>query len=554
LKLLKSRGWSSENVSDFFSWNLRELPDMSGMKDLDSAAERIIKAIKNNETIGIYGDYDVDGTTSCALLYRFFEMFGKKVELFQPSRFIEGYGVHPSSIEAAIDKDVNLLITVDCGITNVEAAEYARMKDLDLIITDHHKDAAEVMPPAYAVINPNRRDEDKSELSFLAGVGVAFALALKVKTLWEKENETLPSLYPLLQFVAIGTLADLAKLSPMNLKLTRHGLKQLVAPTYKGLLHFIPQEERVGEMIPSEKISFYIGPLINSKGRLDHPERALRLLISDDDTECFESFNHLEISNRERKFIQAEVFSSAKQQVIDSIQDEDLVANVVYSADWHEGVIGIVASKLVETFEVPAIVFTDSEQEGIIKASVRSAGELNIFDALKSCEDLFVKFGGHKSAAGLSMKKELLGEFKERFKNYLLQFPINERTVQTHFDLFIDFDQVTPSLLKQLEKLEPFGMGNARPVFRMKDVKIDSFRILKDQHVKWEFSSKSNPGKKLQGISFFYIGKWNQASPEDIFQNQGDNEITLQFQLGINRFKGKEYLQLLVDKVFMEPL
>ena len=467
--------------------------------------------------------------------------------------FIEGYGIHPSSIEKACDKDVRVLITVDCGITNVEAAEYALFKGIDLIITDHHTDAAEVIPPAYAVINPNRRDESQTDLKYLAGVGVAFCLALKIKQLWEKENKALPSIYPLLQFVAIGTISDMALLGPMNLKFCRHGLKQMLQTEIQGLLYFVPPEERVGKMLPSEKISFLIGPLINSKGRLEHPEKALTLLTSNDPALCFECFSHLEISNRERKFIQNEVFQAAKRQVIRSIDSEDPIINVVYEPGWHEGVIGIVASKLVETFEVPAVVFTESETPGVIKASARSAGELSIFDALKSCEDLFMKFGGHKSAAGLSMDVKNLQEFKTRIKKYLKEIPHISRTKQDHFDLEIKFEDIDEKLVKALDELEPFGNGNSRPIFKMKNIKIESFQILKDQHVKWEISDHNGSNRKIKGISFFYIGKWNQLSPDEIYRRQ-DEGVSMQFQLGINRFNGREYIQLMVDKVTLGQL
>ncbi|MEX0798873.1 MAG: DHH family phosphoesterase, partial [Bacteriovoracaceae bacterium] len=348
--LLEKRGFSEDTFEDFFSWELRRLPDLTQMKDLDKASKRIIEAIDSEEKIGIYGDYDVDGATSCALFYHFFQMLGVSVELFQPSRFIEGYGVHPSSIENALEKGVKLLVTVDCGISNLETAEYAKEKDLDLIITDHHKDVKEHMPNAYAVVNPNRRDEPReTPLKALAGVGVAFAVCLKIKNLLVEQGREMPSIYPLLQFVAVGTICDMAPLNTMNIKLTRHGLKQIPNTEYPGLASFFTDEDRQFPVIPSEKISFYIGPLINSKGRLDHPEKALNLLISKDYKEAFQNYSHLEICNRERKLIQNEVFIQAKKQVISEMRNGDHLISVVYSPEWHEGVIGIVASKLVET-------------------------------------------------------------------------------------------------------------------------------------------------------------------------------------------------------------
>lgn len=551
-RILTKRGITGDKLSEFFSWNLRDLPDLTSLIDLNKTAQRIIKAIESKEKIGIYGDYDVDGATSCALFYEFFQMLGVDVELFQPSRFIEGYGVHPGSIDNAIAKGVKLLITVDCGITNCETADYALDKDIDLIITDHHGDIKEEMPKAYSIVNPNRRDEPAdSPLKALAGVGVAFAVCLEIKNILDAAGKKTESIYPLLQFVAIGTICDLAKLNSMNIKLTRHGLKQIIDTKYAGINCFFNDEDRNAPFITSEKISFYVGPLINSKGRLDHPEKALRLLIAKNHKEAFENYSQLEISNRERKIIQKEVFDEAKLQVIKNLKTEEPLINIVYAPHWHEGVIGIVASKLVETFEVPAIVFSDAEEKGIIKASCRSAGDLNLFDALQSCSDLFKKFGGHKAAAGLSMSKENLEAFKTKINDYLLPIPAIQRTVQDHYDIEISFNDINRQLVKELESMEPFGMGNTKPVFRIKDCRIDSFKILKDLHVKWTFVHRENPKMKIGGISFNFIGKWNSPLPEEIFAAQNSEGLTVQFQIGINRFRGNEIIQLMVDKVFI---
>ena len=550
-KILIKRGFPSDQFEDFFSWNLNTLPDLTQMLDLKKAANRIIEAVDKNEKIGIYGDYDVDGTTSCALLYQFFKMHKVSVALYQPSRFVEGYGIHPSAIDKALEDGVKVLISVDCGITNCETADYANDKGVDLIITDHHSDIKETMPKAFAVVNPNRRDEPSDNpLKPLAGVGVAFALCLQIKNILDQTKKT-PSIYPLLQYVAIGTICDLAKLTPMNMKLTRHGLKQIVTSDYHGIICFFNDEDRSAPFITSEKISFYVGPLINSKGRLDHPEKALNLLIAENHKDAFENYSHLEISNRERKIIQKEVFESAKKQILKYMSDDQPLINIAYDPSWHEGVIGIVASKLVETFEVPAIVFTDSEDKGLIKASCRSAGELNLFKALEACSDLFTKFGGHKAAAGLSMPKENLETFKTRMNAYLVDIPHIERTVQDHYDIEISFNDINRQLVKELESMEPFGMGNSRPTFRMKDCTLESYTILKDIHVKWTFVHKSNPKQKISGISFNYIGKWNTPGPEEIFQAQHTEGITAQFQIGINRFRGNEIIQLMVDKVYI---
>ncbi|MGE3611109.1 MAG: single-stranded-DNA-specific exonuclease RecJ [Bacteriovoracaceae bacterium] len=548
VRLFKKRGFSPNEVQDLLSWNLKDIPELTQMKDLTKASIRIIEALEEDQKIGVYGDYDVDGTTSCALLWHFFKMLDIEIEVFQPSRFIEGYGIHPSSIENALEKNVSVLISVDCGITNNATADYAREKGIDLIITDHHRDAAPEMPKAFAVVNPNRRDEPESPLKALAGVGVAFALALQIKKDFLERGVEMPSLYPLLQFVAIGTISDLARMNSLNLKLTRHGLKQIPKTQYPGIKAFFNPEELNSEMISSERISFHVGPLINSKGRLDHPDRALRLLIAQNMNEAKENYLHLELANRDRRLIQQEVFEEAKKDVIKALNSDELLINILYQPHWHEGVIGIVASKLVETFQVPAIVFTNAEEEGVIKASARSAGELNIFELLDQCKDLFIKFGGHKQAAGLSMKKENFSLFKERMNSLLKNIPAPLRTKTSSFDVEVEIEEINARLLKDLERLEPFGPGHERPIFRMKNALIQSYRIMKDAHVRWNFGGIKSK-TYLQGVSFNYLGKWNESSPEELFEHQAKAGLTIQFTLGVNRFNGNETIQLMVDKV-----
>lgn len=552
IRLIESRLNNLEgdlSLGDYLSWDLKKLPLLTQLLDCEKASLRIVKAIENEELIGIYGDYDVDGTTSCALFYHFFQMLGANIKTYQPSRFTEGYGLHLHSIDKAIEDDVKLLITVDCGITNIDAAEYSDHRGLDLIITDHHKDGAERIPPAYAVVNPNRRDETcETDLRHLAGVGVAFAICMKVRELLIAQGDTIPTLYSLLPFVAIGTICDMAKLNPMNAKLVRHGLKAMKTSNYPGLKVFLDKDDREAPFISSEKCSFLIGPMINSKGRLDHPEKALELLVSKDADQALECFRHLEISNTERKFVQNSVFKEAKDQVVKGIDGSEMLINIIYQSEWHEGVIGIVASKLVENFKVPAIVFTDSEDEDIIKASCRSAGELNIYDELKKCEDLFVKFGGHKAAAGLSMPKENLKEFKRRMNESLKSIASIERTVQDFYDLELDFDEITPQFVKELEFLEPFGMGNQKPVFKLRNVKIDSYQILKDVHVKWSLKHEGSK-RTLRGISFYYLDKWKAIHPEELFNLQDQSPLELTFTLSVNRFKGNAYIQLMLEDI-----
>jgi single-stranded-DNA-specific exonuclease len=546
-RLFKKKGFNLDEIQNFLSWDIKSLATLNQLKDLELASGKIREASLNNEKIGVYGDYDVDGTTSCALLYHFFKMIDVEIAVIQPSRFIEGYGLHLSSIDDAVKKNIKVLITVDCGISNNEAADYAKNQGIALIITDHHQDARPEMPNAFAVINPNRRDENVGELKNLAGVAVAFALAMQIRSDLIKTGKNIPSIYPLLQFVAIGTICDLAFLSPINLRLVRHGLKLLKETSYPGLRAFFTAEELKAPTISSEKLAFQIGPLINSKGRLDHPEKALRLLLAQTSEEAREYYELLVICNQERKFIQGVVFSEAREIVSAELKNldhvEDHLISIVYQPTWHEGVIGIVASKLVETFKVPAVVFTDTEQEGVIKASIRSAGTLDMFLLLKSNEHLFLKFGGHKAAAGLSMKKEHLREFRTNMNLALKNIAAIERTRIDFYDLDIKAHEITPQLMKNLDMLEPFGMGNAKPIFKMTDIQLVSFDIMKDLHVRWNLAQEK---VKMKGISFNYIGKFKALHPQELFATQN---LSVFFTLGLNRFNGNESIQLMIEKI-----
>lgn len=548
-KLLHKRGMNDSQIADFFSWDLNTLPSLTNLKDIQKASLRIIEAIDQQESIAIYGDYDVDGTTSCALLHFFFKFLNVKVTLIQPSRFVEGYGLHNSAIDRAVEENIKVLITVDCGISNNEAALYAKEKGVDLIITDHHRDGRESMPEAFAIINPNRRDETDSELKSLAGVGVAFALCWQIKNDLQNRNRSIPSLYPLLQFVAIGTICDLAYLDNINLRLVRHGLKQMKQTQYPGIKAFFKPEELELNFIPSEKLSFEIGPIINSKGRLDHPEMALELLISEDLEKARFNLEHLRATNNERKFIQAEVYKEAKELILHEFQTEDEhLISMAYRPHWHEGVIGIVASKLVESFHVPALVFTNSEHEGIIKASGRTAGDLNLYELLKEQEHLFLKFGGHKAACGLSMKKEHFPILANALNEKLKTMPAILRTENPdYYDLEIEAEEITPQLLKQLELLEPFGNGNEKPIFKINHAKIASFDILKEHHVRWNFTKNK---KNLKGISFNYFSSPLKMRPDEAYRLQNSSDgLSVYFSLGINRFNGNEFIQLSVEKV-----
>lgn len=549
--ILESRGYQTEEQkNEFFSSDLRELPDLTEMKDMKKASLRIIEAIKNDETVGIYGDYDVDGTTSCALFYQFFKMLKIKTEVIQPSRFIDGYGVHKSSIDKALSKNVSLLITVDCGITNHETADYAKDK-LDLIITDHHH-GKETNPDAYAIVNPNRADEKDSKLKNLAGVGVAFAVCLSVKRLLEENQDYIPSIYPLLQYVAIGTISDLATLNPMNIKLVRHGLKQITNTKFKGVKVFFSDEE-LKKGIQSQKIAFNVGPMINAIGRLDHPEIAFKLLVCNSDIEALKLYSKLAQSNTERKKIQQNVEREAQSQINQNLKKGNASVNIVYKKDWHEGVIGIAASKLVQNNKKPALVFCDAEEDGVIKASCRSVADYDLFSQLKKCSDLFIKFGGHQAAAGLSMKKENLPKLRKKL-NYLMKSVDFEDILRRNKNLWsINLKDVSLLIAKEISLLEPFGMGNQMPMFSVENFEIVGYTVLREAHVKWTLKSKDDENVILEGISFNFINKVGVKLPEEYVEEQVNFNIKAQAQINVNVYRNKEKVQLLIDDFYLDP-
>ena len=547
-RLLEKRGLSQSGVEEFFSWDLRPVCQHLGqLDDLEKATERILAAMDEGESIGIYGDYDADGTSACALWHHFFGLLGySRFHLIQPHRLVEGYGLHVESIERAQELGIQLLVTVDCGISNHAAAEYAREKKLDLIITDHHREGADGLPAAYAVVNPNRGTvAEDSPLRALAGVGVAFALCLRIRELILQRGNQACSLAPLLPFVAIGTVCDMVPLNFINQRLTRHGLKKIKDTSYPGLKALFSRETRELDLIPSEKLSFETGPLINSKGRIGHPERALKLLTSDDPDSAFEHYQHLLGCNRERKEIQARVFEKACEQIGDSPS----VLSLAIGTDWHEGVIGIVASKLVERFKVPAIVLTRAGPN-TYKASARTAGTLSIFDCLSECRHLFEKFGGHHAAAGFSLVEANLESFCRKIEQLLGDIPTEKRTRTEKCDLEISPSDIVPKLVRQLERLEPFGNGNPRPRFQMRGFHIESFKVLKDVHVRWNLSLPGPRPLRCQGISFHYLGREDKLPPQKIMAAQSDGKpLCASFTLGMNRYRGAEYIQLQIEQI-----
>ena len=567
MKIMQNRKLPLEEIKKFFQGSLAQLPPFHELKDIAKAAKLLASAIEENKTIGVYGDYDVDGTTSCALLVHFFRMCGaKEIKSIQPSRFKEGYGLHESSIDDALAQGIEILITVDCGITAVVPAAYAKSKNLTLIITDHHQDIAEQMPDAFAIVNPNRRDDGHKDFYALAGVGVAFALSVCIKDELKARGKEVPGLDPLLPFVAIGSLADIAHLNFVNRMLVGHGLKALEKSTIPGLKmlydQYAPAQK---ECIKSEMVGFGIGPLINSKGRMDHPENALTLLTSDDPLKCSLMFQDLQMMNQQRKDTQKRIAEEAITMVGREINcGEHTHVVIAYQRDWHEGVIGIVASKLVEHFSRPAIVLArDAHLQGYVKGSARAPKGFALLPFLDSVKHLLYKFGGHSAAAGMTLMEDNIIPLKEELNQSIAKtYPQGVPAIPIEVDLELTIDDVTYDFFQHLGRLEPYGNGNPQPIFRLKNIVLDDFTILRGGHLQWVISNGVTGFAKraLKGISFYYLNKLNKTPPQEILNRQKvlkDQNIRLSVVARIqeNVYKEKRSLQLeVIDFEFPDSL
>ncbi len=453
--------FSSYTYEELTSWSLKNLPPFK-LKDLDKAAQRLVQAIKNKETIFLYGDYDVDGLCALSLLYHYLKQHTSNLFTYQPDRFEEGYGLHQKGLEEALMKGAHVVCTVDLGISSLELAKWSQDK-LDLIITDHHEQIFD-LPQAYAVVNPNRKDETcHPHFKHLCGAGVAFLLIVTLNQYLKSHS----SCYHFLPFVAIATLCDQVPLNPTNLTLTRHGLKLLQEKTFPGLEVF---ERRHHE----EDVQFYIGPILNAQGRLEHAKNALKLLLSEDQEEVKILFQELKKTNEERKFIQESVLQQALKQV-----EENLPMSFAVG-DWHEGVLGIVASKIVEKTKKPTFILRPTE-EGF-KGSARSVGDLHLLEILKKIEHCFIKYGGHKAAAGFLVKKECLTEFKNLLSSELNNYPKELRTLQYQAHVHCELKDLNEEVYSLFEQLRPFGQKHPKPIFYLSHLEFSSLRYLKDKY------------------------------------------------------------------------
>ena len=532
-RLLCQRGISDPGLAErFLNPSLDHLHDPLLLADMRAAVDRILAAIARRERIAIHGDYDVDGITSTVILRRALELLGADVVHFIPERLKDGYGLQPAAIERLHAEGVALVVSVDCGIRGAEAARRARELGIDLIITDHHEPDTE-LPSALAVINPKRRDCSYPDKD-LAGVGVALKLVQSLCRAAERES-WLPGF---IKVAAIGTLADVVPLVGENRVIAKIGLDMLSRGPHKiGLRSLLDISGLTGKTIDSYHISFLLAPRVNAAGRMSTPDIATRLLLAADEAMADEARRlamELDGENLRRQEEEAEILSAAKKIVQ---TDPDIGARsvlVVAGEGWHRGVIGIVASKLVDAFYRPAIVL--SVQDGIAHGSCRSITKFDMLGALERCAHLFIRFGGHKQAAGLALEADRIKELRLAVNTVADEVLGPEDLMpRLRIDADVSFRGITGGVAAGVAALAPFGAGNPRPVFAARRVEIiDGPRVLKDRHLKMAL--------KQDGRIFRAVA-WRAAERAD-FLTEHKAAIDVAFSLGQNQYNGETYVDL----------
>lgn len=526
---------AQRNISDFnsarsfFNPDPQQLHDPFLMKDMDKAVERIARAIRNKENILFYGDYDVDGTTAVAIAFSYFREFYSGVDFYVPDRFKEGYGISEKGVEYAHSNGFNLIISLDCGIKAVEQADKMREYGIDLIIGDHHQPGFD-LPDAFAVLNPKQKD-CPYPYKELSGGGIAF----KLISAFEKEFKTGFDPMELIDLVVVSIAADIVPLTGENRILAYLGLQKLNSKPLPGIQALI-EISGVKKPIDITDIVFKIGPRINAAGRIEHASNAVKLLVVKSYGEAFDMARSLNKTNLTRKDFDTSITEEALKMVEASEELQKRNSTVLYNENWHKGVIGIVASRLIENFYRPTVMLTMSN--GMAVGSARSIPGFNIYKALERCSDLLMQFGGHVAAAGLTLEVDKIPAFTDLFEDVVSETIDPEIMIPSlEFDLEISFNDITPSFCKTIKRFGPFGPDNMKPVFVSRKVgnSVEP-RVVGDSHLKLQLNQ--NNGVVLDAIGFNLGAHYEliaNGRPFDICytieENHWDNKVLLQLNI-----------------------
>lgn len=540
---LWGRGFEEfDEIEEFLSPKLSSIQTPFRIKNLKSAAEKIIEALKSNQKIGIYGDYDIDGMSAIALLKSFFNDCGyNNVIYYQPDRLTEGYGLHKHVIKRWVEEEkVSLLITVDNGITAYNEVAYANELKLDVIITDHHSAIEGKIPETPWILNPNQPG-DESGLGYLCGTGVAYYLVMGIKILLKEEgyfnNHKIAEidLKKYLDLFALATVADQVELSRENRALLRAALPRLLMTTRSGLKELLWRTLRQFDNVSSRDIAFSVAPKLNAASRMGNATLSLNLLLEEDPKKAVDLVEKILEVNNQRSQIQSEIVESAIEQIEENNWQEKPI--LVLAGHWHEGVLGIVAAKICEKFSRPTIVL--GEFEDSYRGSMRSFGAINSVELLKATESLLLKWGGHPAAAGLQLKKENLNEFREKICSEALELYSQKNLKEEIFydGDFPSLDNVTLKDVHDLKSLAPFGTGNPDPIFRLNNLSLVKMLVMKQEHVKFELSSS------VQVLGFFKAQQCRK------YIDDGVEFIDVLVCPEVNRFRNKDRLQLRIEYV-----
>ena len=497
--LLIRRGITTESAAKrFFRPQLADLINPFLMKDMDAAVDRLNDAMGHKERILVYGDYDVDGCTAVALVYKFLRQFYSNIDYYIPDRYDEGYGVSKKGIDFAKETGVKLIIILDCGIKAIEEITYAKEQGIDFIICDHHV-PDEVMPPAVAILNPKRPD-DTYPFKDLCGCGVGFKF---MQAFAKNNNIPFSRLVPLLDFCAVSIAADLVPVVDENRILAFHGLKQLNQNASLGLKAIIDICGLNGRELSMSDIIFKIGPRINASGRMENGKKSVDLLVEREYSLALNQAKHIDEYNEQRKDVDRQMTEEANQIVARLESQKHQSSIVLYDEHWKKGVIGIVASRLTEIYFRPTVVLT--RDENLATGSARSVAGFDVYAAIKSCRDLLLNFGGHTYAAGLTMKWADVKEFRERFQAFVEEhIEPEQREAILDIDAVIDFKDITKKLHTDLKRFAPFGPGNSKPLFCTLDVyDFGTSKVVgrEQEHIKLELVD-SNSNNVMNGIAF----------------------------------------------------
>ena len=500
-ELLVQRGITSVDEAErCFSPSLSDVHDPFLMRDMNKAVNRLNKAMGAKEKILVYGDYDVDGTTAVALVYKYLRNYYSHIEYYIPTRDEEGYGISMKSIDDAASKGIKLIIVLDCGIKAIEEIHYAKERGIDFIICDHHV-PDDVLPEACAILNPKLAD-NTYPYPHLSGCGVGFKFmqAFARSNGLTNHNE----LYSLLDLVAVSIAADIVPMTGENRIMAYHGLKRLNSNPNMGLKSIIRICNLANREITISDVIFKIGPRINASGRMQSGMEAVDLLTTKDQNEAYAKGKNIDQYNRDRKELDKRITEEANAILEERGEiDSDHKSIVIYNKNWHKGIIGIVASRLTELYYKPAVVLTLSN--GLATGSSRSVQGYDIYSAVEATRDLLENFGGHTYAVGLSLKEENIPEFSRRFEEYVAEtIKPNQLTPQIDIDAYLKFEEITPDFLAYLKLFNPFGPGNQKPIFCSKHVKDYGTSKLVGrnlEHIKLELVDNSS-GKVMNGIAF----------------------------------------------------